>query len=107
MQEIKNVNRGAAVSGMDMRYGAPRQPQYAPRVQPNIQNQPASLNTQETNNSPFRGNSFTTNSAPAEPSFRATQEITEVSIGDFGKSPAEDNKDSMWDLPPILRSKSE
>ena len=28
-------------------------------------------------------------------------------IGDFGKSPAEDNKDSMWDLPPILRSKSE
>lgn len=106
-EEIKNVNRGAAVSGMDMRYGAPRQPQYAPRVQPNIQNQPASLNTQETNNSPFRGNGFTTNSAPAEPSFRATQEITEVSIGDFGKSPAEDNKDSMWDLPPILRSKSE
>jgi len=46
-------------------------------------------------------------SAHQEPTFRNPGEISEVPVDSFGQSPAEDNKDDLWNLPPILRSKSE
>ncbi|SFK35024.1 cell division protein FtsZ [Succinivibrio dextrinosolvens] len=46
-------------------------------------------------------------SANQEPSFGNINEIAEVPVDSFGKSPVEDSKDDLWNLPPILRSKSE
>ena len=46
-------------------------------------------------------------SANQEPTFRNVNEIAEVPVDTFGKSPVEDSKDDLWNLPPILRSKSE
>lgn len=44
--------------------------------------------------------------APQEPTFTGLKSATEVPVDNFGKSPAEDNS-NIWELPPILRSKSE
>ena len=44
--------------------------------------------------------------APQEPTFTGLKGATEVPVDSFGKSPAEDNS-NIWELPPILRSKSE
>ena len=44
--------------------------------------------------------------APQEPTFTGLKSATEVPVDSFGKSPAEDNS-NIWELPPILRSKSE
>jgi len=41
-----------------------------------------------------------------EPAYGAQHEPSEVPVDSFAQSPAED-KDGLWDLPPILRSKSE
>ena len=49
------------------------------------------------------------NTAHKEPSFGGHMDnsnVSEVAVDSFGKSPAEDKND-LWDLPPILRSKSE
>ena len=44
--------------------------------------------------------------APQEPTFTGLKSATEVPVDSFGKSSAEDNS-NIWELPPILRSKSE
>ncbi len=44
---------------------------------------------------------------PKEPTFRNVGDISEVPVESFGKSPVDDSKDDLWNLPPILRSKSE
>ena len=72
----------------------------------NQQNQPSQMD-----NSGFsRQNSFSSgfgSANPQEPTFRNVNEIAEVPVDTFGKSPVEDSKDDLWNLPPILRSKSE
>jgi cell division protein FtsZ len=52
----------------------------------------------------YSGHGF--GSATSDPDFRDGK-ISEVSMESFGKSPVDDNKDDLWNLPPILRSKSE
>ncbi len=71
------------------------------------QNQPQTANTQ-TNDlfvQPKYNGSFGA-AAPQEPTFTGLKGASEVPVDSFGKSPAEDNS-NMWELPPILRSKSE
>lgn len=71
------------------------------------QNQPQSANTQ-TNDlfvQPKYNGSFGA-AAPQEPTFTGLKGASEIPVDSFGKSPAEDNS-NMWELPPILRSKSE
>ncbi|MGN0902978.1 MAG: cell division protein FtsZ [Succinivibrio sp.] len=76
----------------------------APSMQPQSDSVSAPFSAAEQSQSAFGGFPSSDNSDV----FRTPQSgPTEVPLGHFGKSPAEDSKDDLFDLPPILRSKSE
>ncbi|MGN0893766.1 MAG: cell division protein FtsZ [Succinivibrio sp.] len=51
---------------------------------------------------------FSAGNGHQEPIFRNSGDFAEVPVDSFGKSPNEDSRnDGIWNLPPILRSKSE
>lgn len=45
--------------------------------------------------------------ASADSGFAAQSGPVEIPVDSFGRSPAEEDKEGLWNLPPILRSKSE
>ena len=71
----------------------------------------SSVISSTVNDSPFRqqtsyAQSFT--SSDSNTAFRSTATQTnEVAIDSFGRQSAKEQNDDLWDLPPILRSKSE
>ncbi|MGN1280805.1 MAG: cell division protein FtsZ [Succinivibrio sp.] len=85
-----------------------------PQTQTHVQSPQSGSQNGGIEGGPFGGQNsgfshpFTAASNHQEPTFRNTSEFSEVSVESFGKSPAEDSRnDGIWNLPPILRSKSE
>lgn len=90
----------------EARMGSNAQPFTASQPQQPVQ-QPQSAHNQAPD--PFARTAFNGefgSAAPQEPTFSGLKGATEVPVDSFGKSPAEDNS-NIWELPPILRSKSE
>lgn len=102
--------RPAATRGFFTQARTDAAPQSFSASQPQQQSQQQPLQQPHAQSSdPFAQTAYNGSfgsAAPQEPTFSGLKGATEVPVDSFGKSPAEDNS-NIWELPPILRSKSE